>query len=73
MAMQSSSHSWTKDISKEMCNTPKRCACFACILRLLDIAMLSVFVELIVVLFGNWNVGPSWVSLMLVITNMCSV
>ena len=42
-------------------------------LILIDSGMITVFVAFIVVLFGNWTVGPSRVSVMLVTTKMYSV
>ena len=73
MAMQSSPHIWTNYISESLCNPSKMCAFFAWIIRLVDSGMLPVFVVFVVALFGNLNVGPSRVSLMLVSNNMSSV
>ena len=73
MSMHSSSHSWPKDIIEALFNLTKTCDFFAWVLRRIDSGMLPVFVAFIVALFGNWTVGPSQVSLNLVITNISSV
>ena len=64
MGMQSSPHSWTMEIIKALCNTSKICAFFAWVPRLPDNGILPVFVTLIVEFFGNYTVGPLWVSFM---------
>ena len=73
MDIQSLSHNCPKEIIKSLFNQSKMCASLAWMLRLIYSGMPPVFVAFIVSLFGNWNYGPLWVSLMVVSNNMSSV
>ena len=59
ISTESSSNSWTKEISEALYKLSKMCAFFEWEIRLLDKGVFPVLVVLIVSLFGNWTVVPS--------------
>ena len=73
MAIQSSSHIWTKEIREALWRPSNICSCFACRMRLFDNGMCTVCVSDIVELFGNCTMGTLYVSFISVITNWYSV
>ena len=58
MMMQSSSHSWPKEISEAICSTSKMCDFFVWTPRLFDNGMLPVIVTFIVAFWGNCTMSP---------------
>ena len=73
MAMQSLSHSCTKEINKALCSTSKMCDFFAWRMIIPDKGMFPFFVVFMVLLLGNCTVVPLCVSFIYVRTSWYSV
>ena len=69
MAMQSSSHSWSKGITKALGRPSKMRSFSAWMLRVPDNGMFPVFVSFIVALLGDYTIGQFWVSFISIRTN----